>query len=55
MRRLMICSILAAIAGVAGCQSAKTDYGFRCTHRALEAGVCDELNEPAPDPIKEPT
>lgn len=55
MRGFMICSLLAMLVGIAGCQSAKTDYGFRCTHRALEAGLCDELNDRAPDPIKEPT
>jgi hypothetical protein len=40
--------------GIAGCQSAKTEYGFRCTYRAMDGGLCDKLNSPAPDPIKEP-
>jgi len=55
MRGLFICSVLAILVGATGCQSAKTDYGFRCTHRAMEAGFCEKLNDPAPDPIKEPT
>jgi hypothetical protein len=54
MQRVLTWAVLALAIGVLGCKSAKTDYGFRCTHRAVEAGFCEELNASAPDPIKEP-
>jgi hypothetical protein len=54
MKRILAWTGLALILGIAGCQSAKTEYGFRCTYRAMDGGLCDKLNAPAPDPIKEP-
>lgn len=53
-RMVLIGAALCVTVGVVGCRSAKTEYGYRCTHRAVEAGFCDKLNDPAPDPIKEP-
>ena len=54
MKRILAWTGLALMLGIAGCQSAKTEYGFRCTYRAMDGGLCDKLNAPAPDPIKEP-
>ena len=54
MARLLVALLLVCAAASAGCRSAKPEYGFRCTHRAMEAGFCDEFNAPAPDPIREP-
>jgi len=43
MQRTLAWIGLALAVGVAGCQSAKTDYGFRCTYRAMDGGLCDKL------------
>jgi hypothetical protein len=53
-RKFAVGIALTLTIAIAGCQSAKSQYGYRCTYRAIEAGYCEDLNAAAPDPINEP-